>query len=82
MYDNCMITVNVSLPDKLKDQAQDLVLAGYYASLSDVIRDSLRATVHRNKYDLLADQAERDLLENKGVVFKSKEEVRRYFDSI
>ena len=77
-----MATVNISLPDKLKDQAQDLIANGFYSSLSDLIRDSLRTTIEKNKYDLLADEAGNDLINGTGILLKSEEEVDRYFDSI
>ena len=82
MYNKCMATVNISLPDKLKDQAQDLIANGFYSSLSDLIRDSLRTTIEKNKYDLLADEAGNDLINGTGILLKSEEEVDRYFDSI
>lgn len=37
-----MATINVSLPDKLKSQADKLVKDGYYASFSDLVRSALR----------------------------------------
>jgi len=37
-----MATINISLPDKLKIQADDLVDQGYYVSFSDLIRTALR----------------------------------------
>ena len=82
MYNKCMATVNISLPDKLKDQAQDLIANGFYSSLSDLIRDSLRTTIEKNKYDLLADEAGNDLINGTGILIKSEEDVDRYFDSI
>jgi len=60
-----MTTINVSIPEKLKSQAQELVERGFYASFSDVVRDALRQTLANNKYDLWADEAARDLKEDK-----------------
>ena len=40
-----MTTVNISLPEKLKADADSLIAAGYYASFSDLVRDSLRKVV-------------------------------------
>lgn len=37
-----MKTINISLPDKLKTQADNLIRAGYYASFSDLVRTALR----------------------------------------
>ena len=35
-------TINISLPKKLAQLAQDQVKAGYFTSVSEVIRDALR----------------------------------------
>ena len=40
-----MKTINISLPDKLKTQADNLIRAGYYASFSDLVRTALRETI-------------------------------------
>jgi|GEM_PF-1034386 len=37
-----MKTINISLPDKLKDQADRIIAAGYYASFSDLVRTAIR----------------------------------------
>lgn len=37
-----MKTINISLPDKLKTQADNLIRAGYYASFSDLVRTAIR----------------------------------------
>jgi Arc/MetJ-type ribon-helix-helix transcriptional regulator len=37
-----MKTINISLPDKLKSQADNLIKSGYYASFSDLVRTALR----------------------------------------
>lgn len=40
-----MKTINISLPDKLKTQADNLIKAGYYASFSDLVRTAIRETM-------------------------------------
>ena len=82
MYDVCMNTINISLPIKLKTQAQKLVDKGYYASFSDLVRDSLRQTVAKNKYDLMAEESIRDMENGKGTLLKSKKDIKDYFDSL
>jgi len=42
-----MKTINISLPDKLKTQADNLIRAGYYASFSDLVRTALRETISK-----------------------------------
>lgn len=77
-----MTTINISLPDKLKDQAQELVKVGFYASFSDVVRDSLRRLVKKNRYDLLAEEAKEDLKKGRATVLKNKNEIEKYMKSI
>jgi len=81
MYDNCMTTINISLPDKLKEQAEILVEGGFYASFSDLIRDSLRHTLIRNKYDLWTEEAKEDVKKGKAKTLSSKSGIDEYFNS-
>ena len=77
-----MSTINVSLPEKLKDQAEALVKSGFYASFSDLVRDSLRQIISKNKYDLWAEETKKDIKEGKARVLKTKRDIKKYFDSI
>ena len=77
-----MATINVSLPIRLKTQAEVLVENGYYASFSDLVRDSLRRLVERNKYDLWMDEAREDLKKDKAVVLGSDKEIDEYFKKV
>ena len=76
-----MTTINISLPDKLKTQAQSLVDEGFYTSFSDMVRDALRKIVSKNKYDMWADEAERDLKNGKATVLKNKKEIKEFFNT-
>lgn len=76
-----MNTVNISLPVQLKKQAQELVDRGFYASFSDLVRDSLRQIITKNRYDLLAEEAEKEMKEGKGVLLRDEKDVDGYFDS-
>ena len=40
-----MATINISLPDKIKVQADKLVSQGYYVSFSDLVRTALRGII-------------------------------------
>ena len=82
MYHYCMKTVNISLPVKLKKQAQELVDYGYYASFSDLVRDSLRQVVAKNKYDLMVEEAIEDEKRGEAVILKSKKDIEEYMDSL
>lgn len=44
-----MKTINISLPDKLKTQADNLIRAGYYASFSDLVRTAIREVMVKQK---------------------------------
>ena len=77
-----MTTINISLPEKLKDEAEVLVDNGFYASFSDLVRDALRQVVAKNKYDLLAEETREDLKKGNAVVLKSKKDIKDYFDSV
>ena len=77
-----MSTINISIPIKLKEEANSLVKKGYYVSFSDLVRDSLRALIEKSKYDLLADEAKRDEKEGKAVILKTNKDVDSYIDSL
>ncbi|MBU1126828.1 MAG: ribbon-helix-helix domain-containing protein [Patescibacteria group bacterium] len=77
-----MTTINISLPVKLKSQAEFFVKSGYYASFSDLVRDSIRRLVERNKYDLWADEAKEDLKKGRAKILKSSKEIDDYFKKI
>jgi len=77
-----MTTINVSIPEKLKDQAQSLVDEGFFVSFSDLVRHSLRQIVSKNKYDMWADEAEEDMKKGKGILLRNKKEIKKYFDSL
>ena len=77
-----MITINVSLPAKLKSQAESLIETGYYVSFSDLVRDSLRRLVEKEKYNLWLSGAKKDLAKGKAVVLKSAEDIEKYMRSL
>lgn len=77
-----MATINVSIPDKLKQKAEALIEAGYYASFSDVVRDSLRETVNKNIYDLLGDQAEKDYIEGRTISLKTEKDIENFVNNL
>jgi len=77
-----MNTINISLPEKLKDQASDLVRKGHYASFSDLVRDSIRQLISKNRYDLWAEETKRDLKKGRAKVLKSDKEIDEYMKSL
>ncbi|MBI2009927.1 MAG: hypothetical protein HYS86_01985 [Candidatus Chisholmbacteria bacterium] len=73
-----MNTINISLPEKLKTQAQGLISQGLYASFSDLVRDSIRTTLQKNQYDLWAEESKKDLKKGKAIVLKSTKDIDTY----
>jgi Arc/MetJ-type ribon-helix-helix transcriptional regulator len=77
-----MNTINISLPVKLKSRAETLVKAGYYASFSDMVRDSLRCLIEKNRYDYWIEEAKNDLKKGKATALKSSKAVDAYLKRI
>ena len=77
-----MATVNISLPEKLKDEAQILIEGGFYSSFSDLVRDSIRQLVYKGKYDLWAQEAKNDLKSCKAKILRSPREIEDYMKSL
>ncbi|HAU65023.1 TPA: hypothetical protein DCW32_00515 [Candidatus Woesebacteria bacterium] len=77
-----MSTINISLPDKLKEAGEDLVKAGFYSSFSDLVRDSLRNSIEKTNLDQLYLEAKKDLKTGKATVLKNKGDVEKYMKSI
>ena len=77
-----MATINVSIPEKLKSRAEELVKLGFYSSFSDLVRDALRKTVEKDKYDLMAEEAKRELKEGKAKVLKSCKDIEEFVKSL
>ncbi len=77
-----MNTINISLPEKLKEEASDLVKKGHYVSFSDLVRDSIRQMISRNKYDLWAQEAKEDLKKGRAKVLKGAGDVDRFMKSL
>lgn len=44
-----MKTINISLPDKLKSQADNLIRQGYFASFSDLVRTAIREVIGKQQ---------------------------------
>lgn len=77
-----MPTINVSLPVKLKTEAEALVEEGYYSSFGDLLRDSLRKLVEKERYDLWFNEAKTDLKKGTAVILKSPKDVDKYLEKI
>ncbi len=77
-----MNTINISLPLQLKKDAQKLVDRGLHASFSDLVRDSLRHVIAKDKYDRMAQEAMQAKRKGEGVSFEDKRELAKYFESL
>lgn len=77
-----MSTINISLPDVLKKQAEILIKDGYYVSFSDLVRTALRNVISDNQYDLWAKQAKEEYRRGKGTVLQSPSDIKTYLDKI
>lgn len=77
-----MATINISIPTRLRTQAEELVATGYYVSFSDLVRDSLRRLVEKSKFDLWANEAKKDLKKGKAVIFSSGKEINQYLKTL
>jgi Arc/MetJ-type ribon-helix-helix transcriptional regulator len=75
-----MTTINISLPDKLKDAADALIKDGYYASFSDLVRTSLRQILLERRLDRLAKQAKEDYKNGKGTLIRTNKDLKKFMD--
>ncbi len=77
-----MYTVNISLPPKLRDSALSLIEQGYYASFSDVVRDSLRQLLERQILENQIREVKAEEAQGEAVVLKSGKEIEAYFKKL
>lgn len=77
-----MSTINISLPDKLRDQANKLVDEGYYASFSDLTRTAVRRLVSESELDLLFEETRKNYKNGKAVVLKNQGDIDEFFDKL
>lgn len=77
-----MDTINISLPSKLKSEADELIERGYFASFSDLVRTALRKVVKESEYDLLAEETKEEYRQGKAVVLDTPEEIEKFVRSV
>ena len=77
-----MTTINISLPENLKDKAQELVDKGFYSSFSDLVRDSIRQAIAKRRYDLWYEEAKEDERKGRAVILKTKKDIDNYFKKL
>jgi len=74
-----MTTINISLPNKLKTKADELIASGHYASFSDLARTGLRQLILDHKLQQMSEEAKKEYREGKSIVIKSKKDLEKYF---
>lgn len=74
-----MTTINISLPEQLKNDADLLVREGFYVSFSDLVRDSLRSILANARYEKIYRQAKKDYKDGKAIVLKNKSDINSLF---
>lgn len=73
-----MSTINISLPDKLKKLADEVIAEGHYASFSDLTRTALRQILRDHKLDRLVAEAKQDYKAGRGTLLKTDEDIDKY----
>lgn len=74
-----MTTINISLPDVLKKQADAVIADGYYASFSDLTRTALRQILRDHKLDRMVAEAKQEYKEGKGILLRTDKDIEEYF---
>lgn len=77
-----MTTINISLPEKLKKDAESLIKDGFFVSFSDLVRHSLREIVSKSKYDLMFEETKKDIKSGKAVILKTPKDIDNYFKKL
>lgn len=77
-----MNTINISLPEQLKSQAQALIKQGQYASFSDLVRDALRRVIEKNKYDIWTQEVKEEFEKGQTVILKTPADIQEYMENL
>jgi len=77
-----MATINISLPDKLKKQADKLIKDGEYSSFSDLVRTGLRKIVRLDELNTIFEETKKDYLSGKANVLKNRQDIDYYLKSL
>jgi Arc/MetJ-type ribon-helix-helix transcriptional regulator len=75
-----MKTINISLPDELKKEADNAIADGHYASFSDLTRTALRQILRDRRLDRLVAEAKKEYKEGKGVVLRTDEDIDKFME--
>ena len=74
-----MTTINISLPDVLKKEADAAIADGHYASFSDLARTALRQILRDHKLDRMVMEAKAEYKAGKGIILKTNKDIDNFF---
>ena len=74
------ITVNISLPTRLKQKADELVAMGDFASFSDFARSSMRQLIRDRRYNELYEEAKLDVALGRTKELKNTKEIKDFIN--
>ena len=77
-----MTQINVLLPPYLKEEAQALVDAGHYASLSDLMRTALRKIIDQDRYRFIFNEFKREHRRSGAIVLENPRDVDVFLETI
>ena len=73
-----MTTINISLPEQLKKEADAAIKDGNYASFSDLARTALRQILRNHKIDRMVAEAKADYKAGRGTLLRSKADIHKF----
>ena len=74
-----MTTINISLPSKLKKQADAVISDGHYASFSDLARTALRQILRDHKLGRMVAEAKREEKAGRIITLKTNRDIKKFF---
>lgn len=75
-------TINISLPSRLKQEAENLISEGHFASFSDLVRTAIRKLLVESKYDLWAKEAMKEYKKGEAMELVNKRDIDKYLNSL
>jgi Arc/MetJ-type ribon-helix-helix transcriptional regulator len=75
-------TINISLPIKLKAQADELVRDGYFSSFSDLVRNALRIELNKPSYDTLLKEVKEEEKRGESVILETGDDVDAFMKKV
>jgi len=73
---------NVVIPPYLKQEVQDLVESGHYASLSDAVRTGLQLIVEKAQYRIIFNEFKREQRRTGAIVLENPRDVQLFIETV